>query len=389
MTADQVKGKGFRGALRYNLEKVNNGVAEILESNFSRLSEKSIMKEVAMIKALRPNLQKYFYHTSLNFPPEEDLSNEKMLAIANDYLQENGFTQHQYIIFRHRDADHPHLHILVNRIGFDGKALSDSQDFARSERVIRQLEIKYNLTKVQSSNQAKERAMTKNELEMMKRTGEISTKMKLQVILKSTLEHRLTTVDFIETLRKRGVNVLFNQAKTGFVSGISYSYEGMIFKGATLGNDYKWSSVKNVIHYEQERDNSAIYQANIRTKSSDSANRLGENSLAYKGNSGLASVQSDAIQRGTTKAPNQIEQGVSKFISALTGYSLSVRKPGTFSNWLAQPDLSEVRAATQTGIWISNIIRDLLSPVYINYGEDLALLNQFKKKKKKKRYRGI
>ena len=34
MTGNIIKGKGFRGALRYNLEKVDNKVAEVLEHSF-------------------------------------------------------------------------------------------------------------------------------------------------------------------------------------------------------------------------------------------------------------------------------------------------------------------------------------------------------------------
>lgn len=140
MTGNMIKGKGFGGALRYNMEKVEKNVAEVLDHSFVEVSIKSIMKEVQMIKIMRPNLQKYFYHTSINFPPSEDLTNEAMTKIGRDYLQESGFTQHQYIMFRHHDADYPHLHILVNRIGYDGKVLSDSNDFARCEKILRELE---------------------------------------------------------------------------------------------------------------------------------------------------------------------------------------------------------------------------------------------------------
>ncbi|MBA4146090.1 MAG: hypothetical protein C0523_10020, partial [Cytophaga sp.] len=68
MTANMIKGKGFRGALRYNLEKVEKNVAEVLDHSFVDVREKSIMKEIQMIRIMRPNLQKYFYHTSINFP---------------------------------------------------------------------------------------------------------------------------------------------------------------------------------------------------------------------------------------------------------------------------------------------------------------------------------
>ncbi|MBS1543470.1 MAG: relaxase/mobilization nuclease domain-containing protein [Bacteroidetes bacterium] len=268
MTGNQIKGKGFRGALRYNLEKVNNKVAEVLDHSFARVSEGSIMKEVQLVRVQRPNLQRYFYHTSINFPPSEDLANDLMTRLGHDYLQANGFTQHQFIMFRHRDAEHPHLHILVNRIGYDGSVLSDSNDYARSEGILRELEKKYQLTQVASSRQAHERAPTKNELEMMKRTNAPSVKLKLQIIIKSVLKKRsgMTTDQFINALEPRGVQVLFNQAKTGYVSGISYRLGDFVITGSKLGNDFKWKSITKHINYEQARDHSAICAANARTK---------------------------------------------------------------------------------------------------------------------------
>src|SRR5690606_12363368 len=125
---------------------------------------------------------------SINFPSGEDLPNKKMKQIGLDYLEANGFTQHQFIMFRHHDADHPHLHILVNRIGYDGSVVSDSNDFARSEKVLRKLEKKYNLTQVLPSKDAKVRAITKDELEMIKRTNAPSHKMKLQSIIRKILQ---------------------------------------------------------------------------------------------------------------------------------------------------------------------------------------------------------
>lgn len=271
MTGNQIKGKGFGGALRYNVEKVEKGIAEVLDHSFTRVNEKSIMKEIQMVRILRPNLQKFFYHTSINFPPQEEITNELMKQIAHDYLKGNGFDQHQFIFFRHYDANHPHLHILVNRIGYDGKVLSDSNDFARSEKVLRELEVKFNLTQVPSSRQATKRAPTKDEMEMMKRTRKPSGKLQLQVLIKEVLNsnRKLTSSEFIQALHDKGINVLFNQASTGYVSGISYSINGFTISGSKLGRDFKWTTIKNTIDYAQERDRQVIHQANVRTKSSN------------------------------------------------------------------------------------------------------------------------
>jgi hypothetical protein len=143
MTADLVKGKGFRGALSYNLAKVEKQQATVLETSFVHLNEHDIMKEIALVRMLRPNLQKYFYHTSLNFPIDENLPDNQMLQIAKEYLESMGFDQHQYAIFRHFDAGHPHVHLLVNRIGYDGSLVSDSKDYKRTEDILRRLEKKH------------------------------------------------------------------------------------------------------------------------------------------------------------------------------------------------------------------------------------------------------
>ena len=118
------------------------------------------------------------------------------------------------------------------------------------------------------SSEAKERGMTKNEKEMMERRNAPSHKVAMQVIIGDVLEskNQMSTNEFISKLEARGVQVLFNQASTGYVSGISYSYQGMIMQGSKLGNGFKWSTVKNIIDYEQERDRQRIHETNVRSE---------------------------------------------------------------------------------------------------------------------------
>jgi len=274
MIAIQKIGKSFMGALNYNLKKLNqaepNRRAELLDSNFTTLERMQIKKEVELLRQLRPNLNRYVYHTSLNFSIDEQpfLDNEKLLAIAHDYLHENGFTNHQYLIFRHYDADHPHLHLLVNRIGFDGTIVSDSNNYKKSEAILRRLEDKYNLIPVVSSKKVKQRAAKKDELEMVIRTAKPSDKMLLQEIIKQLINSKhITLQEFIRQAEAKGVNLLFNQATTGRISGITYFHDGFKIKGQALGNMFKWADIIKKIDYEQVRDSQEISQANSRTKS--------------------------------------------------------------------------------------------------------------------------
>ena len=56
-----------------------------------------------------------------------------MVGIAAEYLSGMGIRNTQFIIARHRDREHPHLHILFNRVDNDGRTVSDRNDRYRSE----------------------------------------------------------------------------------------------------------------------------------------------------------------------------------------------------------------------------------------------------------------
>lgn len=270
MIASQKIGKSFFGAFIYNLKKMYHADpalrATLLDSNFTSIDSKIIQQELRMIRSLNPNLKRYVYHTSLNFSKDDYLDNNRLLAIAHEYLQESGYTNNQYLIFRHYDADHPHIHLLVNRITFDGLVVSDSNNYKKSEAILRRIELKYNLVKVEPSNIVSKKAATKDELEMVLRTNQPSNKMVLQEIMKGLLRHRSSIQEMIEKGEQAGVHFLFNQASTGRITGITYFYNDFKIKGQALGNGFKWAEVVKKLNYEQIRDSAAISAANSRTK---------------------------------------------------------------------------------------------------------------------------
>jgi hypothetical protein len=273
MIASQKIGKSFMGALGYNLRKVNhpdiNQRAKLLDTNIEVNTLAEVKKEIDLLRELRPNLSRYVYHTSLNFPSEDEalLRNETLLAIAHDYLEANGFDNNQYLIFRHYDAGHPHLHLLVNRIRFDGSVVSDSNNYKKSEDILRRLEIKYQLTTVAPSKEVKLRAAKKDEIEMAIRTGKPSEKMLLQEKLKQiTSQKQINLQGLIKQGEAHGIHFLFNQATTGRITGITYYHEGFKIKGKVLGNQFKWSELVKKLNYEQVRDSKAVSEENSRTR---------------------------------------------------------------------------------------------------------------------------
>lgn len=181
-------------------------------------------------------------------------------------MEQMGFDNNPYFIFRHHDTSHPHCHILALRTRFDGTTVSDSNNYKRSEKIIRELEKQYGLERVANSDRSSFRAPDKDELEMIQRTGKASQKMHLQERVSTALSNSKNLIVFISNLEKANVHVLFNQASTGKVSGISFFMGDFKAKGQALGNQFKWANIINALDYEQTRDRQEISQANSRTK---------------------------------------------------------------------------------------------------------------------------
>lgn len=121
-------GKRIQGALTYNEKKVKEGKAElILASRFgAELHEMGFSQKLARFQRLIANNQyvtSNTLHLSLNFSPNDRLTTERMQAIAYDYMQRIGFGNQPFLVYRHKDTHHPHLHIVTTNIQADGRPI--------------------------------------------------------------------------------------------------------------------------------------------------------------------------------------------------------------------------------------------------------------------------
>src|SRR5690606_17047662 len=249
---------------------------------------------------------------------------------------------------------------------------------------LRELEMKYGLTEVVSSKQAKERAVSKDELLMMKRTNSPSAKMAMQHIIKEVLKSKsqLSTNELISKLDERGVKVLFNQASTGYVSGISYSYQGLVMQGSKLGNAFKWSTIKNTINYEQERDRQRIHETNIGSEHALNKLRAG-NKHAQRD---PANTQRCAIKYGQLPDSEQ----ANRLYPFSASFAAGINKHANQSSESQPGRVVKAVPEIQKSISLASLLdshnrgRDL-SPANQSSGDD----DSMKKKRKKKKRRGL
>lgn len=235
-------GKSFIGALEYNTNKINHPDiderADLLESNFSSLETDSVRKELLFLELLNPGLERTTFHTSLNFGKGEVLSNELMLAIAKEYMYRMGFGDNMYAIVRHNDTDHPHCHILCHRTKLDGKTVSDSNSYHKSNEILRSLEDKYGLIKVNSIYDATNKNITKNEIEYMLRTKKPTLKAELELLVSVSKDKAADINDFVNRLQQKGIKIFFRQDTDNNPIGLLFLYQGKVIPASKLKKEF-------------------------------------------------------------------------------------------------------------------------------------------------------
>jgi hypothetical protein len=103
---------------------------------------------------LNENVKRNSIHISLNFAPGEQLSNAVLIELVRDYMTQLGFGEQPYLVYRHEDAAHPHIHIVTTKIKADGTRI-DTQNMGRnqSEQARKMLEEKHGLVKAEEHKQ--------------------------------------------------------------------------------------------------------------------------------------------------------------------------------------------------------------------------------------------
>ena len=148
-------GSSLYGVLAYNGEKVNEGVAKILETNkvFSPADGthdiSACMQDFMAYMPSHVLTKKPVIHISLNPHPDDSLTDEQFSAIAWEYIEKMGYANQPFIVYKHEDIDRHHLHIVTLAVDERGKKINDGNNFYTSTRILKELEQKYGLIPAQ------------------------------------------------------------------------------------------------------------------------------------------------------------------------------------------------------------------------------------------------
>ena len=276
MIAKIMKGSGFKGVINYILDPKKG--TELIDSSGVRTdSINHIVQSFIDQTELNPRVGKVVGHISLSFSVQNSskLSNEWMAQIACEYMEKMGIKDTQYIIGRHFDKEHPHVHIAFNRIDNNGKAISDRNDRFRSEKICKELTAKYGLYFADGKEKVKEHRLKEPD----------KTKYEIYQALKTEIAQCRDWENLLAHLEKQDIDVHFkHKGNSQEVQGIIFEKNGYHFNGSKVDRNFSYSKIDFALHqnnreHEQQMQGAVNLISNVASVTSGLANELIEGGL--------------------------------------------------------------------------------------------------------------
>ena len=276
MIAKIMKGSGFKGVINYILDPKKG--TELIDCSGVRIDSISHIAQSFIDQTkLNPRVGKVVGHISLSFSAQDSpkLSNEWMAKVAREYMEKMGIKDTQYIIGRHFDKEHPHVHIAFNRIDNNGKTISDRNDRFRSEKICKELTTKYGLYFADGKEKVKEHRLNEPD----------KTKYEIYQALKTEIARCRDWTTLLSHLGKQNIGVLFKyKGNSQEVQGIIFEKNGYHFNGSKVDRSFSYSKIdfalqQNNREHGQQMQGTLNLISNFASVTSGLANDLIEGGL--------------------------------------------------------------------------------------------------------------
>lgn len=252
MIAKIVTGKSFGGAVRYLLEK--SGHARMIDSDGVELSDiRSLIGSFNFQRKARPEKAEVVGHISLSFHKDDTprLTDGFMAGLARGYMQRMGITDTQYIVVRHTDTEHPHLHILYNRVKYDTKLVRSHNERIRSIAVCKTMKQKYGLTFSKG----------KESVKVEKLHDPDKVKYRIYEAVKTALRGCASFTELVEQLNRGGITAtLIHRGgdPQKEIQGMTFTLQGQTLKASQVDRKFSYANLFKAIEANRaERERQA------------------------------------------------------------------------------------------------------------------------------------
>jgi Relaxase/Mobilisation nuclease domain len=234
---------------------------EVLAASGVRTSSAGEMAaDFELQRSLRPRLRQALEHVALAWPPGEKdklTDNDVMVRAAKLYMEERGIdpATTQWVLVRHHDQEHPHCHLLLNRVTDNGQVLPDSQSHRNSAAACRKVEAAMGFVDAaQLGRTARLKQAEQGELPV-----DVAKRVQCKDYIRQALEKHLpaaTTVrELREALATEGVRMKATLQQGGQLQAVVFeadAYPGLHVKGSEVAREYSGVGLRKNLDAQAE-----------------------------------------------------------------------------------------------------------------------------------------
>ena len=241
MIAKLNQGTGIGGLVNYANDIKQKDTNIIASDGVSLTNNKTIATSFKLQACGNPKVKKYVGHAMLSFSPKDKplLTDAFVEKIAKDYLRRMGIVNTQFVIFRHHDQPHDHVHIVYNRVDNVGNEITTDTNFRKSAAITQALTREYGLTFGRG----------KSDVRRDRLKGKDAVKFRICDIATKLLHGNdyVSLKQFARDLAERGITLTERKDNNDKTVGIIFTMNGMSFAGSKIDKDLSFANVMQLI----------------------------------------------------------------------------------------------------------------------------------------------
>ena len=235
-------GNNFGGLVNYANDIEKKDAVVVASDGVSLASNAAITASFKVQAKTHSGVKDFVGHISLSFSPEDKdkVDNELMAKIAQEYMRRMGIINTQYVIFRHQDQPHPHVHIVYNRVDNDGNIIKGDCSFSKSAAITKALTRKYGLTFSKGKKNVRRDRLT----------GKDAIKYHLYDTITAALKDCITWQQLRKALSEKGISLDFVRNSDGSVRGVTFTdnEHQVTFSGSKIDHSLTFGNINRQMY---------------------------------------------------------------------------------------------------------------------------------------------
>lgn len=234
-------GNNFGGLVNYANDIVKKDTVVVASFGVSLASNATITASFKAQAKARPGVKNFVGHISLSFSPsdKDKVNNDLMAQIAREYMRRMGIVKTQFVVFRHQDQPHPHVHIVYNRVNNEGDAITGDCNFRKSATITKALTREYGLTFGKGKKNVRRERLK----------GKDVIKYRIYDEVNASLKGCSSWQDLCKVLSPKGISLDFVRDSDGSVRGVTFTDNdsNVTFAGGKIDNSLSFDSINQLL----------------------------------------------------------------------------------------------------------------------------------------------